>query len=193
MPQQKSKKNHSSVAKTSPNQQLAQVSGPKSPIPPTSKPKKAPSQPSLAELYKTWDKKLKESGFKDIERRSADGKNADDLMNGHSLRSLANTYKPETELYYKRLTHYLTHVNNPMRDILLNQIARWLAEAVPYREITRRIRAQGGRMNIQKVHKINQELLRRSTHWNKTNPNGVDFSPDLEYVPLRKFKLQRTK
>lgn len=104
----------------------------------------------------------------------------DGPLMGNSLSTIAKMYQPETELFYRRVTHYLTHNPNPMFDRVLNQVCRMFADGVSYREITRRIRAQGDRMNIHKVHHIVRRLVEQAKTWNRVSPNGVDFQADID-------------
>jgi hypothetical protein len=162
------------------------------PLSPTKAPTKSPNAApkhfnplgTAAELdaaRKIWYSKLRAEGFKDLETSGLKPhKIHDGALMGNSLSTIAKMYQPETELFYRRIVHYLTHVPNPMGDRILNQVCKMFSEGVSYREITRIIRAAGGRMNIHKVHCIVQRLVKQARTWNKINPNGVDFEADFE-------------
>lgn len=140
----------------------------------------SPAQ-ALEEARRIWYLKLRQSGFRDLETSGLKPwRIHDGPLMGNSLQTIARMYQPETELFYRRVTHYLTHNPDPMRDATLNRVCKMFAEGVSYREITRRIRAKGGRMNIHKVHHIVRRLLEAVKTWNRTNPNGVDFEADLQ-------------
>jgi hypothetical protein len=179
--QKKSTKRPKSIKK----RRSAPLNPPKSP---TKSPNAAPKHFSpfgtpaeLDAARKIWYTKLRETGFRDLETSGLKPhKIHEGALMGNSLSTIAKMYQPETELFYRRITHYLTHVANPMHDKILNQVCRMFADGVSYREITRIIRAQGGRMNIHKVHHIVRRLVEQAKTWNRTNPNGVDFQADFE-------------
>lgn len=166
-------------------------------------PKVAPKSPAqaLEEARRIWYLKLRQSGFRDLETSGLKPwRIHDGPLMGNSLQTIARMYQPETELFYRRVTHYLTHNPDPMRDATLNKVCKMFGEGISYREITRRIRAKGGRMNIHKVHHIVRRLLEAVKTWNKINPNGVDFEVDLQdpntledIGPTSKQQLRRTK
>lgn len=160
---------------------------------PNKAPQISPAQ-ALEQARREWYLKLRQTGFKDLETSGLKPwRIHDGPLMGNSLQTIARMYQPETELFYRRVTHYLTHNPDPMRNATLNRVCKMFADGISYREITRRIRAKGGRMNIHKVHHIVRRLLEQARRWNKLDPDGVDFEADLntELSTGPKSKQQR--
>lgn len=136
-------------------------------------------------LCELWNKKLADSGFKDIERPDPRVGYAtpDSWLNGKSLRSIADSWDSERELYYRRLTHYITHNGHQWHnDAFYRFAARLYIEGVPYSGIVARARAKAIKPNANKwhVHQMKKQLEAKAFAWNKSSPLGVDYVSDFE-------------
>lgn len=89
-------------------------------------------------LQKEWDKKLKASGFEDIEPLNDNGSRNTPFLKQHSIR-FAERYNPGTEEYYRLAGQYL---HDPVEAETLTEFERWLweahAEGIPTREMEKR-------------------------------------------------------
>lgn len=143
---------------------------------------------AFVELQKAWYRRLKEEGFKDLERPRRDG-NMDGWLHGQSLRDIANNYAPETQLYYERLRAYLTHRPHWHEDAFFRLAGRLHAKGLSYREICEIARAKGLKPNANKwhVHQAIKALRPLAERWNRTSTKGCDYEPDLSARPGTKL------
>lgn len=147
-----------------------------------SEPQPKPGTPEFKQLQDLWYAKLKADGFNDLESVDHKGRDRRDwLLNGKSLADFVKTYSPETELYYRRLTHYLTHRPHWHPDAFTRFAARLHVQGISYRVIVEKARAKGLKHNANKwhVHRAIKLLVPKALKWNKTSPKGVDFVADL--------------
>lgn len=74
-------------------------------------PKKTPfDTPEFLALRKEWYKKLKDSGFKDIEHTDWETGESGNLMNGFSLMDAYRQYTPEQDRYFQLAVQYRRNV-----------------------------------------------------------------------------------
>lgn len=135
---------------------------------------------AFGKLHAEWTQRLKGSGFKDLERYDKIG-NAHDYMSVQSLRSIANYYSPDKERFFMRLRNFVTWNPKWTRSTLHRLIGRLHSEGIPYRSMIKACRAKGHTKgtSIFSIHRMVKKFEKRALEWNKTNVEGLDFSPDV--------------
>ncbi len=134
---------------------------------------------AFKQLQREWYAKLKDAGFKDIERLDHAG-DIDGPLQANSLWRIAQLYSPEKALYYKRITNYLTHNHNwAGNNKVRYEVGTLYSQGVPYRKISAHLRGLGYKCSIWSVHKIVKLLEQKAVDWNKKHPEGLDFIPDI--------------
>lgn len=164
--------------------------GPTSGLFATKKAKKAPQiniySSEFNELQAEWDKKLAESGFRDIEQRATTPQGETLDFNTKSTYNLGRAYSPETEHYYRRLTNYLTF-NAQVPDgyggfigPTKMQACKLYADGHSFRAILKQLQGRPGpALNLYSLSKLIKHFVNEAKTWNKLNHNGLDFIADL--------------
>lgn len=140
--------------------------------------KKVKKQKTFANLVKHWNKKLAESGFKDIEYPSTD-KAAAHLLKCASLHEIARSYKPDRLEYYRRLLNFCTHNPAHYKFDWQNAMALAYANGVTLREIVLLLKRRGKSLSIWSVHKFCHAFAKLAIAWNFKHFNGIDFVADI--------------
>lgn len=141
-----------------------------------------------------WYKKLKDSGFKDIEWINSKGRGQDSRYTYRASNKVAQKFNQNTELHYQLCTNFCTHYPFPTKkhQFLFNLYA----EGYTYREILRKLRyASGGWhhnragkpiISLFSLHKLISFYIKLAHKWNETNPEGL-LHPD--YIDYKASKL----
>lgn len=107
-------------------------------------------------------------------------------LRGGSLSHIAKAYDPVTLHYYRMLSTYLVH-----NSIILDEYGTPIGarhrsalemyiEGIPYRTIIANQAGLKGRpLNLWSLSKLIKHIERLSFSWNKTNPKGLNFIPDI--------------
>jgi hypothetical protein len=133
------------------------------------------TQADYRALQKQWYEKLKRTGFNDLERFDSTGSPLP-LLNGASLRHIADAFSLSTELYYRRMRNFVAHNGNwGFPDVIKMYVASMYAEGAPYRLISKEAKKQHLHCSLWLVHKIVKQLELDCVRWNKVSPNGLDF------------------
>ena len=131
-------------------------------------------------LQAEWYAKLKAEGFQDLETSN----NPDAPLSTRGAQPMANFRTAALqgrELYYRRLTNFMTHNPNWSNDTLYNLVATLYIDGISYRNMLPIIKDRLNRLtNIWRINKIIVALRARSKVWNRQHPEGIDFQPDLE-------------
>lgn len=95
-------------------------------------------------LRKLWNKKLADSGFKDIEYITNLGTTSP-YTTDYALARIRQEYSPEAEEYWRRCTLFALHFNfNSLKKSIAPAMARWLwtkwSEGIGYTELSRLIK-----------------------------------------------------
>lgn len=142
----------------------------------------APKPPiSLRDEQRKWYAILKASGFQDLERLS-NTEGLDGLLSSRGSQPIANLKHAalqSRDVYYRRLTNFVTHNPNWSGNRLYNLIASLYVDGVSYRNMLPRLQASGFKTNIWRISKVVESLEAKSGDWNKRHPEGLDFEPDL--------------
>jgi hypothetical protein len=144
------------------------------------KPKAAPQD--LNALRKTWYAKLKESGFNDLEVYTyKDGMNGL-LKSTKASRTLTEYAKTKDlrEVYFRRLTNFVTHNPNWARDKTANMIAQLYIQGISYRKMLPKLESANCKTNIWNISHVVTRLEQAAKVWDRTHPEGRDFQADLE-------------
>jgi hypothetical protein len=150
--------------------------------------KKSKATPKLGskafkDLQGEWYAKLKQAGFEDLESlKSADG--LDGLLSTRGAQpqaKFADAALSGRDLYYRRLTNFITHNPNWSASKLYNLVALLYIEGVSYRKILPQVYKQLKiKSNVWRIHKIVKLLEQRALTWNRSHHEGIDFVSDLE-------------
>jgi hypothetical protein len=132
------------------------------------------------DLQALWYAKLAKTGFQDLEPDN----NQDGLLSARGSQSQAKFSTVALqfrELYYRRISNFITHNPKWHAKALYNLVGLLYSEGLSYRKmlpvIKRRIKKS---TNIWRVHKIVKLFEVRVLAWNKLSPEGIDFEPDIE-------------
>lgn len=150
--------------------------------------KKRPSKPSpilgsseFKSLQAEWYAKIKADGFQDLER----AKDQDGLLSSSGAQPQAKFSEITLQLraiYYRRLTNFITHNPNWSNDKLANLVASLYIEGISYRKMIPIVKRRLKRTtNVWRIHKIVKALEVRAKTWNVNHPEGLDFTPDIEF------------
>lgn len=136
-------------------------------------------------LQNQWYKKLKSSGFEDIEwldKSTGLGQNSDFLKDPDQMKTKA--YKSETEFFYQMCTNFMTHVKiEPAR---LRYLFKLYSEGMPYRDIRKAlVKRYRKYVSLYFVFYHVKRLKEQMFHFNKTHPEGLwttRTEPDMELL-----------
>lgn len=113
--------------------------------------------PDLKALQKIWYKKLKDSGFVDIEDTNSP---KEFLKTWHSSYFISR-YTPEAferkQMYYRLCSHFLWAY--PFESNLEREIWRMHSDGIPLREIATQLRSKKIKLNKDNVNKIIVKLV----------------------------------
>ena len=146
---------------------------------PTKKPKKAkkpptpapkPGTPEFKRLCDEWYARLKDSGFKDLERPHPRTGFAgpDSWLNAKSLRSIADDYEPLKAEHFRKLSHFVTHRGHAWhKKPFYRFAARLYVEGHSYRAICKAARRKGFTegVNVYAVWKCVRLLEQAAERW----------------------------
>jgi hypothetical protein len=145
----------------------------------------------LSKLTVKWYKKLKRSGFEDIEWldvRTGYGQNTPYLKDSAMI--LGGRYSKETETHYRVCQNFCTH------HIFTTKKAQFIfqeyTKGITFREILHRCKRKGGHyaynrdgsynISLFTIHHTVQNYIKLAYEWNKTDPEGILHDmPDLEF------------
>ena len=135
---------------------------------------------SFRDLRDKWYAKLKKEGFEDLEHIPRTEDDATRYIQTSSLAAIAKYYKPETLHYYRQWTCYLAWKGQYIRPKKDREVLYLHADGVPFREIVRRLsKSYAKGINITSIHYIIKKWKPEMESFNKTNPNGLNFTPDI--------------
>lgn len=142
--------------------------------------------PEFSRLLLNWYKQAADSGLRDIEAPEFRTYQEPGQLRANSLRTIANSFNPETRHYYARLRCFLTFNSsfNDQYDNLISakklKVCELLSEGVPYRTILEEVKCmRGPRLNLWSIGQLANHFVNISTLWNTKNHNGMDFEPDI--------------
>ncbi len=124
-------------------------------------------------LQKQWYKKLKDSGFDDIEftdHATGLGQNSAYLKRPSAY--LAKKYNKQTDKYYSLFRNFLTF--GTFTSKIDKNIALWHSEGVSYRKIVKLIaKTHRMRRSLFYVFTKIKKLQRQMIEFNRTHPEGM--------------------
>jgi hypothetical protein len=150
--------------------------GTKASRPATKAPK--PGTPEFKRLCAKWYAKLKETGFKDLERPHPKTGFAgpDSWLNAKSLRSIADDFDPKRAAYFRRLTHFVTHRGHAWHEKPFYRFAaRLYVDGYSYRQICKAAKAKGHLhgVNVYAVWRCVRLLEAAAEHWWAKSVHGA--------------------
>jgi hypothetical protein len=145
--------------------------------------KSSKKKQTKAELISLWYKKLKQSGFEDLEwldNKTGLGQNTPHLK--RSSARILQKYSAETAQHYNICSQYRQyHTFKCRRDEFCIDL---YIQGIPYREIIKRARVKGtnyyydykGRQQLSlfSLHGIIKKYIIAAYDWNKNSPDGLN-------------------
>lgn len=142
-----------------------------------------PGTPAFAKLVSKWYDKAKASGFNDLERPNPKTGliERDNMMNGVSLRNIADRYSTETERFYALMRTFNTFNPNWGTGPFDRLVALGFADGESYQSMAARAFKAGlvGSPNRWHAYAVVQRLVPDAMAWNKEHPNGLLYEPDV--------------
>lgn len=144
---------------------------------------------SFVELQKKWYKKLKDSGFEDIELVQKNGHIAEDILkksDGELVKKLRRTAPEVVEAklrFYRMITTYLAYKPRWSRNVRDLFIIREYAKGTSYRKIIKlwaKAKPNKPSFSVFVVFCTIKKFLPKCMEWNRLHEEGVAFQEALD-------------
>ncbi len=123
--------------------------------------------PELVDLYKEWNKKLKQSGFDDIEYKSDSGLVSGYFKDGGNALTLQQNYDEDVEFYYSKCREFLSTADwselFAENALFYRYLWALYSEGVNYRAIAKIFNGQKPKKF--KQYKVHYSLKRNHSHY----------------------------